>query len=150
VADISFLLVFPPKPLIEKVLPASTAPAPPAREPLPPPSEEAEEQDTVPPGIADLPAPPSPAPETRPAERDSPARPFMVQVFASKVSSEAREKAEMIRRAGLDPEIKRMPREDGLWYRVRIGGFESSEAASAAAQDLVNRKLIKDYWVLPQ
>ncbi|MFH1573512.1 MAG: hypothetical protein ABIG68_05980, partial [Acidobacteriota bacterium] len=36
VADVSFLLVFPPKPVIERVLPDSTAPAPPPPMPVPP------------------------------------------------------------------------------------------------------------------
>jgi hypothetical protein len=50
----------------------------------------------------------------------------------------------------LEPAIEEVDLKDkGIWFRIRLSGFASRGAASAAGQKLVDEGAIKEFWILP-
>jgi hypothetical protein len=138
-----FLLVVPPKPIVEKSLPpmVATQPEIPAAQAAAPRASGTDEKQAEPHAPA-LPA----------VERKAPPRPaaFEIQVFSSRVRKEAQERAEQLRRAGYSPIVRRARIGNGeLWYRVRLAGFDSRASAAAAGEALIAKKLAESYWVIP-
>ncbi len=104
-------------------VPAPAAPAPPAAKPAAPPPAEA-----VPPD-----RPPDAAPE--PARAAAPLKPWTVQLAASGERSEAERLAGKF--AALNPRIEEadVPGK-GRFYRVRVGSFDTKEAAQRYLRDV--------------
>jgi cell division septation protein DedD len=98
---------------------------------------------------------PTPSPEKRPAPAMNKASPVRspgvrVQVFASRSKEEADTFLKKLQKAGTTPEIETVDlNEKGIWYRIRLRGYESRDAALAAAEKLRTEGLIRDYWIIP-
>ena len=69
----------------------------------------------------------------------------VIQSFGSEDAAERR-RAE-VERTGLPAEVRWVRIKDQLWHRVIVPGYESQEAARAAAAELGRRKLGSP-WVL--
>ena len=76
-------------------------------------------------------------------------RTYRIQIFSSRSKKEAAAKADQLAKAGFAPELDEVDLKDkGIWYRLRLQGFQSREAAIATGEKLLAQKLIKEYWVL--
>jgi hypothetical protein len=113
-----------------------------------------------------VPIPTAPAPRTPPRpERRSPAATapvptatpaktaaggIRVQVLSTRSKKEADAKAAELKRAGFDAVLEEADlKEKGVWYRLRLEGFETRDAALAAAKKLQDAHVISDYWLVP-
>ena len=114
------------------------------------------EDQTPSPGATETPPPepeptaisPTPSiPETAPTTRAAIGN-YTVQVSSWRVRSEAERAAESFRRRDYDAYFQRayLVERDQVWYRVRIGGFETREAAQAEAKRL-RAEGVKNAWV---
>ena len=75
---------------------------------------------------------------------------FKIQVGSSHNKEEADEIAAKLTKAGLTPEVEMVElKAKGIWYRIRLQGYESRTAAEAAGKKLLDAKLISQYWVVP-
>ncbi len=72
--------------------------------------------------------------------------PFAVQVAAYREQEIAEQKVMELWRQGEEAYWQKTDGES-VWYRVRVGGFASLEAAKHYAEDLMNRKLIDNYYI---
>ncbi len=123
-------------------MPLSTAPAVPSPSAAPataisdsPKSKEA--------GLARTKSATAPAPASN-------ARTYWIQVNSTRSKSEAEAQAEKLAKAGFRPEVVQVDlKEKGLWYRVRLQGFDSRKAAEEAARKLVEEGIITEYWIVP-
>jgi DedD protein len=110
----------PPPPAEQQQHPAEPAPAP-----------------ATPPSAAAAPPPaPSPAPvaDAPPAAAEVPAKPWTIQLAASEDRAEAERLA--ARFATLNPRVEEaLIAGKGRFYRVRIGGFDTKEAAQRYLRD---------------
>jgi cell division protein FtsN len=71
-------------------------------------------------------------------------------VFASRSKEEADVLLRRLQKAGTTPELEMVDLKDkGIWYRIRLRGYESRDAALAAAEKLRTDGLIRDYWIVP-
>jgi cell division protein FtsN len=114
-----------------EVTETAEAPAAPAAEPEAPTAETAET-------TAEAPAPEAeePAAEAAAATSTSADTPFSVQVGAFKVQENASQRAEDLRKLGLQVAVVvRGPEDDAAWYYVRIGAYSSiAQARDSAAK----------------
>jgi len=75
---------------------------------------------------------------------------FKIQVGSSRSKEGAEAFAARLTKAGLSSETEMLDlKEKGVWYRVRLQGFESRKAADASGQKLLAAGLIKAYWLVP-
>jgi cell division protein FtsN len=75
---------------------------------------------------------------------------FRIQVYATKNNEEAQSISSKLSSAGFAPEIEKADLGDkGIWYRIRLQGFTTREAARAAGNKLVGESVIKEFWLLP-
>lgn len=106
---------------------AETAEATPEAAEQAEPAAEAEEAAPAPTETAAKPAPPA---ETPAATAQSADKPFSVQIGAFKVHENASQRAEELRKKGLQVAVVvRGPENDAAWYYVRIGAYASLAAA---------------------
>lgn len=76
---------------------------------------------------------------------------FKIQVGSSRSKEEANAIAAKLTKAGLAPGVEMADlKEKGIWYRIRLQGYESRKVAEAAGKKLLDAKLISQYWVVPQ
>jgi cell division septation protein DedD len=105
--------------------------------PPPPPPDAAAAASPGPPAAASPPpaAPPTAPPEAPPPAADPPAKPWTVQLAASSDRAEAERLAS--RFATLRPRVEEavVPGK-GLFFRVRVGGFETKDEAQRYLRDL--------------
>jgi cell division septation protein DedD len=136
--------------------PAQTSPEPARIEPAPAP-----QQNTTPPApqprgeSAGIPAT---TPEVRPPATKVPNPPqpaprtggYFIQILSTRNKGEAEKRAEKLSKAGHRVEVSEVDLQDkGIWFRVRIQGFETREAAQQTAKKLVAEGLITEYWISP-
>ena len=149
----------------QPLAPAATSPAQTA--PAQPPAEPARIEPTPAPSLqtpaAQAPQPrgESPTPptvEARPpaTKAPNPSQPaaraggYYIQVLSTKNKSEAEKRAEKLQKAGYRAEVSEADLQDkGIWFRVRVDGFETREAAQQAAKKLVGDGTITEYWISP-
>lgn len=95
-----------------------------------------------PPGKVQLPPPASQIPQV--------ARVHTIQVAAVTSSSQANKMIRLLKRKGVDRlYIVKSPRQaGGNWYKIRIGRFEGKEEALRLAHRLIEKKTIKNYFVI--
>ena len=72
--------------------------------------------------------------------------PFTVQVAAYRESEIAEQKVLELRKQGEEAYWQKTG-EESIWFRVRIGGFDTLETAKQYAEDLLSRKLIDNYYI---
>jgi cell division protein FtsN len=78
-------------------------------------------------------------------------RNFKIQVGSSRSKEEAKAIAAKLTKAGLAPGVEMADlKEKGIWYRIRLQGYESRKVAEAASKKLLDARLISQYWVVPQ
>ncbi len=89
-----------------------------------------------------LPAMNKASPETRGAG-------FKVQIGAERSKAAADTIAGRLARTGLATEVVMADlKEKGIWYRIRLHGYDSRTAAEAAGKKLLAEKVIQQYWVV--
>jgi cell division protein FtsN len=72
-----------------------------------------------------------------------------IQVFSSRSKTQAEAVLARLSGAGLRPELQKADlKEKGVWYRIRLNGYPSRQAAAAAGNKLRAEALIEDYWVV--
>jgi tetratricopeptide (TPR) repeat protein len=77
-------------------------------------------------------------------------RTYAIQTDACRTESGARSAVARLEAAALTPEISRADlNERGVWYRVRLLGYESLKAAVDAAKRLLSQGIIRSFWVVP-
>lgn len=144
--------------------PAQTAPAQPPPEPARIEPARAPQQTTASPApqprgeSASLPAT-TPTVEARPPATKAPTPPqpapqrtgaYFIQVLSTKNKGDAEKRAEKLLKAGYRVEVSEVDLQDkGIWFRVRVQGFETREAAQQTAKKLVVDGLITEYWISP-
>jgi len=106
------------------------APAPAAATPAPPPAA----RSAAPSGPAAKPAPPPPRPAA-PAAAPDPRAAFAVQVGSTQDRFEAERIATRYRARGARVVETEVPGK-GRWFRVKVGGYETREAAEQALKEL--------------
>ncbi len=75
---------------------------------------------------------------------------FKVQISAVRSRKTADTIAGSLAKAGYSPEVAAVDLKDkGIWYRVRLQGYESRKAADAVGRKLLADKIIAQYWVIP-
>jgi cell division protein FtsN len=75
---------------------------------------------------------------------------FGIQVGALRSKEEADTVAAKLAQAGRPAEIEVADlKEKGIWYRIRIYGFESRQAAVSAGEKLLSAGLISGFWPIP-
>jgi hypothetical protein len=131
------LILPPPKSFTQRL---DSPPAPAA-------SEEKKAQSAGSPAAA---AEKKPGPAMNKASPGGPGPGVRVQVFASRSKEEADVLLRRLQKAGTTPELEMVDLKDkGIWYRIRLRGYESRDAALAAAEKLRTDGLIRDYWIVP-
>jgi hypothetical protein len=94
------------------------------------------------------PAAASPAPAATPEK--AAAGGIRVQVLSTRSKKEADAKTSELKRAGFVAVLEEADlKEKGVWYRLRLEGFETREAALAVAKKLQEAHVISDYWLVP-
>ncbi len=122
IRDVAKAADVPEAPDAPEVSDAAEAPAEQAE-----PAAEAEEPATAPTETAAKPGPPS---EAEASTAESADKPFSVQIGAFKVHENASQRAEELRKKGLQVAVVvRGPENDAAWYYVRIGAYASLAAA---------------------
>lgn len=122
IRDVAKAADVPEAPAAPEVSDAAEAPSEQAE-----PAAEAEEPATAPTETAAKPAPPA---EAEAATTESADKPFSVQIGAFKVHENASQRAEELRKKGLQVAVVvRGPENDAAWYYVRIGAYASLAAA---------------------
>lgn len=125
IRDVAKAAEVPEAPAAPEVTETAKA-TPKAAEPAEP-AAEAEEPAPAPTETAAKPAPPA---ETPAATAESADKPFSVQIGAFKVHENASQRAEELRKKGLQVAVVvRGPENDAAWYYVRIGAYASLAAA---------------------
>lgn len=116
--------------------PAVTSPGIAATPPASPAPDSAASTPVSTPPPADAPKTPDSAPPATVATPDAPSKPsgesggFTIQIRSSPNESDARQFAESLKAAGFDAYVMRADLgAKGIWYRVRVGRFESREEA---------------------
>lgn len=61
-------------------------------------------------------------------------RRWSVQVYASQAEAEAKGLADQLRGQGHSPVVSKVEKNDGTWYRVRIGAFASADEARESVE----------------
>jgi cell division septation protein DedD len=75
---------------------------------------------------------------------------FKIQILALREKQEAESFAGKLTKAGLAAAIEEADlKGKGIWYRVRLGAYDSQDEAEAAAQKLVESGLISQFWIVP-
>lgn len=126
----------------DKLTKEPPAPLPPAAEPAPPPPQQASPQPSPPaaaPPAATAPSAP-PAPQSRPA----PAKPWTVQLAAAQERAEADRIATKFSMLNPRVEEANVPGKGRFW-RVRVGGFDSREAAERYLRDVARETGAKGF-----
>ncbi len=118
---------------LTKETPAPPPPPEPAARPVPPPVPPAPQQAVAPPAAPEPAAPPvAPA---QPAAKPGALKPWTVQLAASEERSEAERLA--TRFSSLNPRIEEaVIAGKGRFYRVRVGSFDTKEAAQRYLRDV--------------
>jgi len=76
---------------------------------------------------------------------------FKIQVASSHSKEEANAIAAKLTKAGLASGVEMADlKEKGIWYRIRLQGYESRKVAEAAGKKLLDAKLISQYWIVSQ
>lgn len=82
---------------------------------------------------------------------DAEARPasgYAIQVYAGRTEEAANTERDSLAKSNLAPLVSKVDlQEKGIWYRVRLYGYNSHKAALSTAKSLLNQGLIRDYWV---
>jgi cell division protein FtsN len=105
--------------------------------------------------ISESTASPEAAKIGKPAERNKasptpPRRSFGIQVFSSRQKADAEGLATKIAKSGWQATIEEGDLQArGIWYRIRIRGYASLQAAKEVGKKLQESGLIKDYWIIP-
>jgi len=118
---------------LTKETPAPPPPPEPTARPVPPPAPPAPQQAVAPPAAPEPAAPPvAPA---QPAAKPGALKPWTVQLAASEERSEAERLA--TRFSSLNPRIEEaVIAGKGRFYRVRVGSFDTKEAAQRYLRDV--------------
>ena len=73
---------------------------------------------------------------------------IVIQVSSHKKAEDADRELQRLRLHGLEPFIDHeLVKDKGMWYRVYVGEFESTKAATTFANGLVGKGLISGFWV---
>ncbi len=75
---------------------------------------------------------------------------FQIQVYSTQSKHDADARATSLAKAGYSPKVDQVDlKEKGTWFRIRLQGFKTREAAKEAGEKLVADKLISQYWIIP-
>lgn len=134
---------------------AAPSPDPPAMPPQPPPGPgvfTAERPASQPAAKEPVGAAPASVPPGRPtAAKPSPGQDrgrYWIQVHSTQVRADAEEKTKKLSESGYNAEIVEVDLDTkGVWYRIRLKGYQSRKEAEEAAQKLLEQGMIKEYWI---
>lgn len=101
---------------------------------------------------AERPAPPErPQPAAPPAAPTKPAAAsgaWSVNLLSLNTQRGAEQERDRLRRAGVDADVQKVQMPDGkVWYRVRVGGFDNSQAARDHLAQIKRKVAVPGSWV---
>ena len=76
---------------------------------------------------------------------------YTLQVAAFTSSKQARTLINSLRKKGVRDvyQMKTKRKSGETWYKIRVGRFDSNENARRSANQLINQKSIKNYFIIP-
>jgi tetratricopeptide (TPR) repeat protein len=101
-------------------------------------------------GIARLAASSAPTP-IRPAPvGQAGSRGFELQVHSTRTRAEAEAQLRRFNDVGRRAEVVQVDLGGrGIWYRIRLTGYETAEQAEEDAKLLIKKGLVREYWIVP-